>query len=191
MVLGIGIGTGLQFTDPIVESLLTLLAARSGIEGKGRQIMSAHMSVESVPVRIRLSFRGKSCLLKIRCQQTVVIVLHQYTDIQVAGLFQRSVEQSHIPQRELIGIEPILCLDAAGSKYQHQQARKSHKKVHSFAHDLGVHFDFGTKISIIFEFLSLFRAKSVFAPAKKRKQDKKGEGINLSPFCRSDKRGLG
>ena len=67
MVLGIGIGTGLQFTDPVVEALLALLTACGGIDSQGRQVVSTHVTIQSVPVGIRLSLRCQSCLLEIRC----------------------------------------------------------------------------------------------------------------------------
>ena len=92
VVLRIGIGTGLQFIDPVVESLLALLAACGGIDSQGRQVVSTHVTIQSVPIGIRLPLRCQSGLLEIRCQQPIVVVLHQHTDIQVASLLQRSVK---------------------------------------------------------------------------------------------------
>ena len=85
MVLGIGIGTGLQLADPVFHALLAFLAARSGVHGQGGQIVATHMTVQSCPVRIQLALRGEAGLLEERSQQTVVVVLQQHPDVQVAG----------------------------------------------------------------------------------------------------------
>ena len=108
VVLRIGIGTGFQFADEILHTLLALSVARGGIDSHRRQIMAAHVSVESVPVRIRLSFRRQSRFFEIRCQQSVAVILQQRLDVQVAGLLQRTVEQLHITKWELVGIESVL-----------------------------------------------------------------------------------
>ena len=125
MVLGVGIGTGLQFANPILHTFPTLLTARSGIHGQRRQIVTTHMTVQSGPVRIQLTLRLQSGLLEERCQQSVVVVLQQHFDVQVAGPLQRTVEQGNITKGKLIGIEPILCLDAAHCKEQHHREIKS------------------------------------------------------------------
>ena len=125
MVLHVGIGTGLQFADHILHALATFRIACSGIHSHRRQIMTTHMAIESVPVRIGLFLRSQTCLLEIRCQQTVAVVLQQRLDVQVAGLLQRTVEQGDITNGKLIGIEPILGLDAAHSQKQHHREIKS------------------------------------------------------------------
>ena len=57
VVLGIGISTGLQFADKIVHPFLALHITSSRIDGHRRQIVSANMSVQTIPVRIRLALR--------------------------------------------------------------------------------------------------------------------------------------
>ena len=109
LVLGIGIGTALQLADPIFQAFLTLLAACSGIDSHRRQIVSTDVTVQSVPVRIRLTLRRQSGLLQVWCQQTVVVVLQQYANIQVTGLLQRSVQQCYITKWKLIAVELVLC----------------------------------------------------------------------------------
>ena len=134
MVLGIGIGAGLQLADPVFHALLALLAARSGVDGQGGQIVAAHMAVQSCPVRIQLALRLETGLLQERCQQAVVVVLQQHLDVQVAGLLQGTVKQGDIAKWKLVGIEPILCLDTAYTEKQHQHGKKSD----SFIHDLEI-----------------------------------------------------
>ena len=68
----------------------------SRIDGQRREIMAAHMSVETIPVGIALRLRSQTSLLEIRSQQAVAVVLQQRPDVQVAGLFQRTVEQGDI-----------------------------------------------------------------------------------------------
>ena len=131
MVLGIGIGTTLQLADPVFHALAALLRARSGINGHGRQVVTAHVSVQSVPVRVRLAFRRQSGLLQIGSQQTVVIILQQHADIQVACLLQRTVQQGDVTKWKLVGIEPILGLDAAShEEHRHHKgcSSETHKK---------------------------------------------------------------
>ena len=96
MVAGIGIGTSLQLADEIFHPLLAGLIAHSRIDGHRREIMAAHMSVETIPVGIALRLRGQTCLLEIGSQQAVAVVLQQRLDVQVAGLFQWAVEQGDI-----------------------------------------------------------------------------------------------
>ena len=52
VVLGIGIGTGLQLANPVFHALAALLAASSSIDGHRSQIVAAHVSVQSVPIRV-------------------------------------------------------------------------------------------------------------------------------------------
>ena len=94
--------------------------------------MATHMTVQSCPVRIQLALRGEAGLLQERCQQAVVVVLQQYLDVQVAGMFQRTVEQCNVSKWELVGIEPILCLTAACAEGQHQERKKSDSFMHDF-----------------------------------------------------------
>ena len=110
VVLRIGIGTALQLTDHILHPLTTRLAACGGIEGHRRQIVTSHVSVQTVPVGIGFGLRRQSGLFVIGCQQTVAVVLQQRLDIQVARLLQRTVRQDHIAEGELVGIQLVLCV---------------------------------------------------------------------------------
>ena len=53
MALIVGIKHQLEFGYHIFHALAALLIACGRIDGKGRQIMSAHMSVQSIPIGIR------------------------------------------------------------------------------------------------------------------------------------------
>ena len=92
VVLGVGIGTELQLANHILHAPTALLIARSGILGHCRQIVTTHVSVEPVPVGIGFGTRLQSCLFTVGSQQAVAIVLQQRLDIQVACMFQRTVE---------------------------------------------------------------------------------------------------
>ena len=57
VILGICIGTSLQFADPVFHTLAALFITSSGIDSHSCKIVSAHVSVKSVPVGIRLTLR--------------------------------------------------------------------------------------------------------------------------------------
>ena len=120
MVLRVGFGTGLQFADEIVHPLLALCIACGSIDGHRRQIVTTNMTVKTIPVRIRLPFGGKTCLLEVRCQQSVAVILQQCLDIQVAGLLQRTVEQRHVTKWKFVSIEPVLRCSSAHGEQQRQ-----------------------------------------------------------------------
>ena len=52
MVLGIGIGTSLQLADKVLHTLLALFVASSSVDSHRCKIVSAYMSVKSVPVGV-------------------------------------------------------------------------------------------------------------------------------------------
>ena len=52
MVARVGIGAGLQLANHVFHPLLALLASGAGVEGQGGEVVSSHMSVESVPVGV-------------------------------------------------------------------------------------------------------------------------------------------
>ena len=120
VVLRIGVGTALQLADEVVHALFTLFAARSSIDGHRRQIVATHVSVQSVPVAIRLPLRCQPSLLQIRCQQAVAVVLQQRLDVQVACPLQRTVQQRYIAEGKLVGIQLLLCVTSHHSgRHQH------------------------------------------------------------------------
>ena len=84
MVLDVGIGTELQFTDHVLHAAATLLIARGGIHSHRRQVVTTHVAVEPVPVGIGLGSWFQPRLLAVGRQQTVNIVLQQRLNVQVA-----------------------------------------------------------------------------------------------------------
>ena len=87
----VGIKHQLEFGYHIFHALAAFLIACGRIDGKSRQIMSAHMSVQSIPVGIRRFARLQASLLAIRSQHTVTIIFQKHLHIQVAGMLQWSV----------------------------------------------------------------------------------------------------
>ena len=81
VILGVSIGTCLQFADHIFHQFAALFTACCGIDGHGCQVMSTYVSVKSVPVRERWLLRGESGLLEERGQQAVNIILQQRFDV--------------------------------------------------------------------------------------------------------------
>ena len=119
VVLGVGIGTELQLADHILHALAALVIARSGIDGHCRQIVTAHMAVQSVPVGIGLCPRLQARLLAIGCQQTVAVVLQQRPYVQVTRPLQRTVQQGYIAEGKFVGIQLVLCVASYHSTGQH------------------------------------------------------------------------
>ena len=128
MVLGIGVGTGLQFADKVFHALLAFCAARRGIDGHRRQVVTAHVTVQSVPVAIALALWRQSRLLQVGRQQPVAVVLQQRLDVQVAGLLQRSVQQGYIAEGKLVGIQLVLCVSG---RHPSRQQHHCHDSLHS------------------------------------------------------------
>ena len=120
MALIVCIKDQLEFGYHIFHALAALLIACGRIDGKGRQIMSAHMSVQSIPVRIRRFARLQACLLAIRGQHTVAIIFQEHLHIQVAGMLQWSVQKGDVTQRELILIKFILRHNTQGRRNAQQ-----------------------------------------------------------------------
>ena len=92
VVLRIGIGTELQLANHVLHTLAALLIARGSIDGHCRQIVSSHVSVQPVPVGIGLGPRFQSCLLAVRSQQPVTVILQQRLYVQVTGFLQRPIQ---------------------------------------------------------------------------------------------------
>ena len=120
MALIVGIKHQLEFGYHIFHALAALLIACGRIDGKGRQIMSAHMSVQSIPVGIRRFARLQACLLAIRGQHTVAIIFQEHLHVQVASMLQWSVQKGDVAQRELILIKFILRHNTQGRRNAQQ-----------------------------------------------------------------------
>ena len=129
VVTGVGIGTFLQFSNHIFHALAALFVARGCIQGHGGQVMAAHVSVESVPVRIGWGLGCQTCLLAVGGKQAVAVILQQGLDVQVAGVLQRTIENRYIAERKLVGIQLVLCL---GRKGESQQRGKNQGSFHLY-----------------------------------------------------------
>ena len=110
----VGIKYQLEFGYHIFHALTAFLIACGSINGKGRQIMSAHMSVQSIPVGIRRFARLQASFLAIRGQHAVAIIFQEHLNVQVASMLQRSVQKGDVAQRELILIKFILSHNTQG-----------------------------------------------------------------------------
>ena len=134
MVFVVGIGTLLQFAYHVFHALAAFIAARGGIDGHGRQVVASHVSVESVPVGIGLRLRLQSGLFAVGSQQTVTVVFQQGLDVQVACMFQRTVKQGDIAQRELVGIQFVLCPSRCGNHCEKGDSKYPKAIDYSFIH---------------------------------------------------------
>ena len=110
VVLHVGISTNLQLADHVFHASAAFVVTRGSVDGHSRQVVTPHMAVQPVPVGIGLGLRRQACLLIIRCQQAVAVVLQQRLDVQVACLLQRTVQQGYIAERKLLGIQFVLCV---------------------------------------------------------------------------------
>ena len=120
MALIVGIKHQLEFGYHIFHALAAFLIACGCIDGKSRQIMSAHMSVQSIPVGIRRFTRLQASLLAIRGQHAVAIIFQEHLHVQVAGMLQWSVKKGDVAQRELILIKFILRHNTQGRRNAQQ-----------------------------------------------------------------------
>ena len=120
MALIVGIKYQLEFGYHIFHALAAFLIACSRIDGKSRQIMSAYMSVQSIPVGIRRFARLQACLLAVRGQHAVAIIFQEHLHVQVASMLQWSVQKGDVAQRELILIKFILRHNTQGWRYAQQ-----------------------------------------------------------------------
>ena len=121
MVLHVGIGTELQFADHVFHAVVTLLIACGGIHGHRRQVVTTHMTVQSVPVRIGLGTRLQSRFLAVGCQQTVTVVLQQCPYVQVSRFLQRTIQESDVPKGKFITIQFLLRVAShRHNRYQHR-----------------------------------------------------------------------
>ena len=121
VVLRIGVGTELQLADHVLHAPPALLVAHGGIHGHRRQVVTAHMSVQPVPVGVGLGLWLQPRLLAVGSQQAVAVVLEKCLDVQVAGGLQRAVKQGHVAERKLVGIEPVLCARRQHSRGEDEQ----------------------------------------------------------------------
>ena len=71
----VGIGTELQLADHVFHASAALFITRGGVDGHRRQIVAAHMAVQSVPVGVGLGPWLQAGFLAVRGQQTVNVVL--------------------------------------------------------------------------------------------------------------------
>ena len=90
MVLVVGVGTFSHFVDDIFHAFAAFLVARGCVERHGGEVVSAHVSVETVPVGIGLGFGGESRLFAERCHEPVAVVLQEGFDVEVASGFEWS-----------------------------------------------------------------------------------------------------
>ena len=116
----VGIKHQLEFGYHIFHALAAFLIACGRINGKSRQIMSAHMSVQAIPVGIRRFARLQASLLAIRGQHAVAIIFQEHLHVQVAGMLQWSVQKGDVTQRELILIKFILRHNTQGRRNAQQ-----------------------------------------------------------------------
>ena len=110
----------LEFGYHIFHALAAFLIACGCIDGKSRQIMSAHMSVQSIPVGIRRFARLQASLLAIRGQHAVAIIFQEHLHVQVASMLQWSIKKGDVAQRELILIKFILRHNTQGRRNAQQ-----------------------------------------------------------------------
>ena len=129
VVLPIGIGTRLQLADHILHATEALRVAHRRVHGQRRQVVTAHMAVESLPIGIGLGFRLEPGLLAIGREQTVAVILQQRLDVQVARLLQRTVKQGDITQTELIVIS---CCQRGQQEAANGQDSLSHRLLHYY-----------------------------------------------------------
>ena len=123
MVLDVGIGTFLQFGEHILHPAAALFIARRGVHRHRGQVVTAHVAVQAVPVGIGLLPGLQSGLDPVGGQEPVAVVLQQGPDVEVPGLLQGAVEEFHIAQGELVGIQPVLGLAGHGPRRRQQKER--------------------------------------------------------------------
>ena len=95
-----------KLAQHIIHTLFERAIAGSGIvDGKCRQIMTAHVAVKTVPIGKTLSFGLEACRFHIWSEQTVGVIAQQHVNVKVAGMAKRPVEQFDILQGKLIVIK--------------------------------------------------------------------------------------
>ena len=85
--------------------------------------MAAHVAVQAVPVGIGLLPGLEPGLDPVGSQEPVAVILQQGLDVEVPGLLERAVQQFHIPEGELVGIQPVLGEAGHGPRRRQQKER--------------------------------------------------------------------
>ena len=114
--------------QPLLQLCLHLVVATGGIgQREGCEVVTAHMTVEVevvaspvgerrmllLPLVVTAAVVGsgsKPRLPDVGCQQTIHVILHQHLEVHLHGCLHRSVEQRHLREVEMLGIEYTLCL---------------------------------------------------------------------------------
>ena len=104
VALVVGLGAKIQLLEHVFHSSATLLVACSGIYCEGRQIVSSHVSVEAVPVRIGGLSRFKPGFLAIGSEHSIAVIFQKCFDVQVTSFFQRTVEQLDVAERKFVAV---------------------------------------------------------------------------------------
>ena len=113
----VGFLAGLQFGQHVVHAFLASLIAGGGImDGHGREVMTAHVTVKAVPVGKTLGFFREAGFLSIRCQQAVNIVGKQRLNIAFNGVLHRPVGDGDSLKGEGVGVELLLGLQGSESE---------------------------------------------------------------------------
>ena len=123
VVLHVGIGAFLQLGEHVLHPAAALLIARRGVHRHRGQVVTAHMAVQAVPVGIGLLPGLQPGLDSVGSQQPVAVILQQGPDVEVPGALQGAVQQFHIPEGELVGIQPILGKAGHGPCRRQQKER--------------------------------------------------------------------
>ena len=81
------------------------------------------MAVQAVPVGIGLLPGLQSGLDPVGGQEPVAVVLQQGLDVEVPGPLQGTVQQFHVTEGELVGIETVLGEAGHGPRRRQQKER--------------------------------------------------------------------
>ena len=91
MVLQVCLGALSHFTDDVFHAFSAFLITRCSIDSHRREVVSTHVSVQSVPVGIAFGFQFQSSFLAIGCHQSVAIVLQKCLDVEVTSMLERTI----------------------------------------------------------------------------------------------------
>ena len=92
MVFGVGGGTFFEFGDEVFHTSAALVVACGGVESHCCEVMTANVSVKTVPIWVWLGFWRESRLFAVWREKPVTIVLEKGFDVEVAGGFERTVQ---------------------------------------------------------------------------------------------------
>ena len=156
LVVLVDVLTVFQNAEHIVESgleqgaCLMVLAGSVG-HGEGREIVPAYVSGEvkavAAPVfevgmklqPIGITSGGEPGLSDERREQPVGIVVEEYPDVEIHGLFHGTVEQRDLAKIEMMGIDELLRLAFCRCRHQHGGSESEQQIVF---HDLSLVFCF-------------------------------------------------